>query len=173
MAEAIGWSFYACGLPAPQGSKRGYYNGGRIQMVESSKYVAPWRNTVMTAGIGLPTLDGPLVVRMVFTLPRPQSARKKDRMPWRLPDLSKLARAVEDAITEVRGWTDDARVVDYQRLAKVWPGFDAEALPIPGVVVACAAISGLEDERDLSAATAQSVSECCAEIARRERVALL
>lgn len=39
------------GTPAPQGSKKGFYNQkvGRVQMVESSKKVAPWRQDVVAA----------------------------------------------------------------------------------------------------------------------------
>jgi hypothetical protein len=54
-----------------------------------------------------------------------------------MPDLSKLARSTEDAITEAGLWADDARVSEYARLAKVWPGCDPDALPVPGVVVVC------------------------------------
>ena len=108
-------------------------------MVESSKAVKPWREAVKAAAFGAgPRLDGPLTVRMVFTLARPKSARRADTMPCRHPDLSKLIRATEDAITEAGGWADDARVAEYDRLAKVWPGFDADALPVPGVIVAAA-----------------------------------
>ena len=37
-------------------------------------------------------------------------------------------------------FVDDARIVEYVRLSKVWFGFDPDALPTPGVVVACAEI---------------------------------
>jgi Holliday junction resolvase RusA-like endonuclease len=81
-------------------------------------------------------LDGPLAVSMVFTLRKPASAPKRRRTwPDRTPDLSKLARATEDALTDAGVWADDARVVEYVRLAKVFPGEDRDALHIPGVVV--------------------------------------
>jgi crossover junction endodeoxyribonuclease RusA len=129
-----GWSFYAIGTPAPQGSKR---HVGHGIMVESSKQVRPWREAVKAAAFGAGCcLDGPLCVAMVFTLPRPKSARRVDVSPFRTPDLSKLARSTEDAITEAGLWADDARVADYHRLAKVWHGFDADALPVPGAAVA-------------------------------------
>ncbi|GEM_PF-2210548 len=129
-----GWVFYALGTPAPQGSKR---HVGHGVMVESSRYVRPWREAVKAAAFGAgECLDGPLAVSMVFTLPRPKSARRIDMAPSRMPDLSKLARAVEDAISDAGLWADDARVSEYERLAKVWSGFDSDALPVPGVVVA-------------------------------------
>jgi len=135
--SAVGWSFYAIGSPAPQGSKR-HVGGGR--MVESSKAVKPWRDSVATAAYGAgPELDGPLAVSMIFTLARPKSAPKRDHTPYRTPDLSKLCRATEDAITTAGLWADDARVARYDDLAKVWnnarPGV-YKALPVPGVIVA-------------------------------------
>jgi Holliday junction resolvase RusA-like endonuclease len=134
-ADAIGgWAFYAIGEPAPQGSKR---HVGRGVMIESSKRVRPWREAVAAAAFGAgECLDGPLAVAMIFTLRRPKSARRIDTAPFRTPDLSKLARAVEDAITDVGLWADDARVAEYARLAKTWPGFDSDSLPTAGVVVA-------------------------------------
>lgn len=123
------------GNPAPQGSKR---HVGRGVMVESSKAVKPWREAVKASALDVmaeaPALDGPLLVRMVFTLRKPASAPKRRRTwPDRIPDVSKLVRATEDALTEAGVWADDARVVEYARVAKVFPGEDAEALHIPGV----------------------------------------
>ena len=132
-----GWQIVAYGTPAPQGSKR---HVGKGVMIESSKKVKPWREDVKQAGLaaredGAPCLDGPIAVRMIFTLHRPKSAPKGRRWPDGMPDLSKLCRAVEDAIGTAGLWRDDARVVDYYRLAKVWAGYDEEALPMPGVIV--------------------------------------
>jgi Holliday junction resolvase RusA-like endonuclease len=134
------------GSPAPQGSKKfvGTFTGrdGRTHanMVESSKKLRPWRNDVKDAAMlvrnGRAPLDGPLIVRMVFTVPKPASAPKTRRIyPCRMPDLSKLARSTEDALTDAAIWADDARVIEYQRLAKVYPNEDAEALEAPGVQI--------------------------------------
>lgn len=129
------------GSPAPQGSKR--YVGvakstGRGIMVESSKKVKPWRADVKDAAErarnGAAPLDGPLILRMVFTLPKPASSPKRRRTyPMRKPDLSKLARSTEDALTDAGVYTDDARIVGYERLWKVFPGEDPESLEAPGV----------------------------------------
>lgn len=113
---------------------------GRAILAESSKKVKPWRQDVKAAAIdarnGAAALDGALSCRMVFTLPKPKSAPKRRRtFPSRTPDLSKLVRSTEDALTEAGVWADDARVVQYVRLAKVFPGEDPEALDIPGVVI--------------------------------------
>jgi Holliday junction resolvase RusA-like endonuclease len=125
------------GRPAPQGSKRHVGNG---RMIEMSKHVGNWRDDVRAAALvaltGKPSepLDGPLVVRMIFTIARPAAAKKR-LAPHTMPDLSKLARATEDALTSAGLWADDARVVEYTRLAKVYPGADREALDRPGAYI--------------------------------------
>lgn len=135
--------FLVYGSPAPQGSKRfvGVTASGRGLMVESSKRVRPWRMDVKAAAESardqlraLMPMDGPLCCSMVFTLPKPASAPKKRRTwPDRKPDLAKLIRSTEDALTDAGFWADDARVVEYVRAAKVYPGEDPEALPSTGV----------------------------------------
>lgn len=132
-------SFTARGLPAPQGSKNAFRNRhtGRIQQVESSKKVAPWRSDVRDAaleaiGESWVLLDGPLEVAMTFSFRRPKGHFRTGRnahlfssrataRPQSVPDLSKLTRSTEDALNEVV-WTDDARVVGYRRLGKWWAG---------------------------------------------------
>jgi len=133
--------FTAYGMPAPQGSKsfKGLRDGHAI-LAESSKKVKPWRQRVKTAaafckGEGAP-LDGALICRMIFTMPKPKSAPKRRKVyPIGRPDLSKLVRSTEDAMTDAGLIADDARIVEYSRVAKVYPGEDDEALNMPGVVV--------------------------------------
>ena len=132
------------GEPAPQGSKKfvGMINGHGM-LAESSKKVKPWRQDVVAAAIkaredagDFAPFDCPLSVRMVFTLPKPKSAPKRKTIyAMRKPDVSKLARSTEDALTTAAIWTDDSRVVEYERLAKVYPREDPEALTSPGVVI--------------------------------------
>lgn len=129
------------GSPAPQGSKRFVgMRGGRGVMVESSKKVKPWRDDVKAAAIavrnGAAPIDGPLWARVVFTVPKPTSSPKTRRTwPMRKPDLSKLLRSTEDALVDAGLIADDARIVEYQRLAKVYPGEDRDALEVPGAVI--------------------------------------
>ncbi|HTA95177.1 MAG TPA: RusA family crossover junction endodeoxyribonuclease [Verrucomicrobiae bacterium] len=132
------------GEPAPQGSKKfvGMINGHGM-LVESSKKVKPWRQDVIAAAVkiredaGNPDpLDCALSVRMIFTLPKPKSAPKRKRIyAMRKPDVSKLARSTEDALTTAGIWSDDSRVAEYSRLAKVYPGEDPDALNSPGVII--------------------------------------
>lgn len=153
------------GNPAPQGSKmaRPIYKGrgagriftGKVAQVESSKNgVNDWRGDVKrTAEAAIADrlgdvfpLDGPLVVRMVFTATRPLGHYRTGRnahllrdaapaRPQSAPDLSKLIRSTEDALTAAGVWRDDSRVVEYERTAKVWAGEDPEALPVAGAVI--------------------------------------
>jgi len=134
------------GMPAPQGSKsfKGLFTGkdGRqhAKLAESSKKVKPWRQDVVAAAIdvrnGAPALDGPLVARVVFTLPKPKSAPKRRRSyPDKKPDLSKLLRSTEDALKTAGVIADDSRIIEFSRLAKVFPGEDPEALSSPGCVI--------------------------------------
>jgi Holliday junction resolvase RusA-like endonuclease len=123
------------GVPGPQGSKR-YVGGGR--MIESSKKVAPWRDSVAWAArevmAGRPPIDGPVRCQMVFVFPRPKS-RKRTALHDRKPDLSKLIRSTEDALTTGGAWADDARVVEYVTTCKRY----ADEMP-PGSITSGAAI---------------------------------
>lgn len=139
------------GTPAPQGSKsfKGMSKAGRAILTESSKKVRPWRQDVKAAAehlracTGAPPIDGPVVCRMTFTLPKPTSAPKRRRTyPMRTPDLSKLARSTEDALTEAGIWTDDARVIGYTKLWKTYPMEDVDALDTPGVVIEILEVGG-------------------------------
>lgn len=143
--EGCLFSVVVFGLPAPQGSKKAFRNQytGRIQMTESSKKVKPWRDAVRSTVVDAlamaenwTPLDCPLELDMVFTMPKPASAPKRRRTwPMRTPDLSKLARSTEDALTDAGLYADDARIVRYRNLAKVYPREDVNALASPGVVL--------------------------------------
>lgn len=131
------------GSPAPQGSKRFMgVHGGKGVMVESSKAVKPWREAVKHAIIKLRSeesetfmIEGPVAIEMIFTLQKPKSA-PKNRKTWpdKKPDLSKLVRSTEDAITDMAVWEDDARVVSCYA-CKVFPGEHPDALSTPGAVI--------------------------------------
>lgn len=143
------------GHPAPQGSKNfmGVTKLGRGIIRESSDKVTPWRADVMTgcryaleaAGFP-PPLDGPLVARIIFSLLRPRSHYRSGKFshllrddmpsaPFLPPDLSKLARSTEDALQAAGVIRDDARIVEYSRLAKVYVNEDPEALDRQGAVI--------------------------------------
>lgn len=122
------------GMPGPMGSKR-HVGGGR--MIESSAKVKPWRAAVVAAcvdaGVNGTRLEGPLCLHVWFTLPRPASAPKRVTKPFRKPDLSKLVRATEDALTDAGVWGDDAQAVAIMAV-KTFPG-EWPALASPGCVI--------------------------------------
>jgi Holliday junction resolvase RusA-like endonuclease len=134
-----GFSLVVRGTPKPQGSKKFVgmdQKTRRPKMVEASE-IRPWRKAIYVearyAKRGAP-FEGPLRVRMVFTVARNKEAVKTNReRPHCKPDLSKYARAVEDALTDAGVWHDDGQVVEYSRLAKVFPRMDPEAMTEPGV----------------------------------------
>jgi crossover junction endodeoxyribonuclease RusA len=143
-----GWSFITLGLPVSQGSKEGFVNKrtGGVILTDAAKGLKPWRQAVVAAAPPGPKLDGPVAVHVVFTLPKPKSAKKSRFAPAVRPDIDKLVRAVFDAATDAGLWADDGRVVSLHTL-KVWPGHSVFALDTPGVV-----ISAAEMEQDYSMA---------------------
>lgn len=124
------------GIPAPQGSKRfvGVSKKGRGILLESSAKVKPWRQAVTMAAVEAGArVVGPVSVSMTFTLPRPAAAKKRAHHATK-PDLSKLVRSTEDAITDAGVWEDDSRVC--RTVAeKLYVGGGIAALSSPGAVI--------------------------------------
>lgn len=138
------------GTPAPQGSKRAIpMRNGRVNLVESSKAVGPWREAVraetqraILAQGGWHVMSaGPVHVRATFYLPRPRGHYGTGRnaaiittraplLPAGKPDLDKLIRAVLDAITAGGALADDARVTSME----LWKLYATPEQP-PGVSV--------------------------------------
>lgn len=123
--------FFAPGIPKPQGSKRAFVVKGRPVLTESAgEPLKDWRTSVAyaasTAMAGANLIQTPVHVTLTFTLVKPRSRSKHRPLPDSAPDLSKLVRAVEDAMTGIV-WRDDAQVVGIQA-AKVYgeqPGLHA------------------------------------------------
>ena len=144
----------AYGEPAPQGSKRAVNKGNAnrpASIVDSSPKLAPWRSDVITAARQVITdchylaMDGPILAKMVFSFRRPKSIKYTKRpFPSVYPDLSKLCRATEDALKAAGAIMDDALIVEYTRLAKVYCGEDPEALESPGCYIVLGLAQPLE-----------------------------
>lgn len=121
------------GLPAPQGSKKGFLNKhtGKVSMTESSSRVRPWREAVKQATLDvLQSAEAPAFgrgtavgVMVTFLLPRPASHFRtganatllRDAAPaWPAgrPDVDKLLRSTLDALGEAGVWHDDSQVVE-------------------------------------------------------------
>jgi len=126
--------FTVVGDAKPGGSKKAFAHPqtGRIVVVEDSKN-KPWKLAVARAAVkalGLSELpvfqEGALAVEFTFFRARPRSHLRvngavRDGMPdfpTTRPDVLKLARAVEDALTGVL-WHDDSQIVD-ETLRKCW-----------------------------------------------------
>jgi Holliday junction resolvase RusA-like endonuclease len=137
---------------------------GKVTVVEgktkaSQQKFTSWREAVKSAaveamkvtgasgpeGLSFP-LEGPLEVAMIFTLRRPKGHYRSGKSTSHLlrdgapdyphvkPDAGKLARAVEDAMTDAGLYRDDAQIVCYRPLIKVYDDHPL-ALPAPGVAV--------------------------------------
>jgi len=114
------------GKPEPAGSKTAYPRGGKCIVVDANNKAKDWKKAVATqVKEQLPEsfslLDGDIIIACTFFLERPKGHFKKDGTlsaegrrrprPSVRPDVLKLMRGTEDALTDVV-WTDDARVVD-------------------------------------------------------------
>jgi Holliday junction resolvase RusA-like endonuclease len=113
------------GTPQPAGSKRGFYRGGRVVIVDANPKSRDWKDHVkaeVQRTYTGPLLTGPVKLDLRFCGSRPKShygtGKNKDSVkttapdyPTVKPDALKLARAVEDALTGVV-YKDDAQVVE-------------------------------------------------------------
>ena len=117
--------FTVYGTPAPAGSKRAFAikgKPGRFAVTDASKRSQPWKTQVaQQAGEimqGRHLLDGPLDLTLTFYVRRPKGhfgARGNVKpsapaCPIVKPDVLKLARGVEDALSGVV-YRDDAQIV--------------------------------------------------------------
>jgi Holliday junction resolvase RusA-like endonuclease len=112
-------SIVVYGTPQAAGSKR-HVGGGRI--IDANKNAAGWKGKVAQvageAREGKPLMRGPVGVRFTFYRARPKGQLKKDGtvrdsapiFPTTKPDVLKLARGVEDALSGVV-YADDALIV--------------------------------------------------------------
>ena len=118
--------FRVDGVPQPAGSKRAFpfqrKGGGLgVRVTDDAKHGKGWRAEVAYAArmaYDGPPLMGPLHVRFVFTMLRPKghygTRGLRPSAPIRpivKPDLLKLARLAEDAMTGIT-WRDDAQIVE-------------------------------------------------------------
>lgn len=126
------FSFFVPGTPATAGSKRAFVNKatGKAQVVDTCKSGPPWRESVryhaLTAIAGMPIenvlIDEPIELNVVFYFVRPKGHfRKSEKFkgqlnvtaphwPTKRPDVTKMLRALEDALNGFV-WRDDSLVV--------------------------------------------------------------
>ncbi|MFA4972143.1 MAG: RusA family crossover junction endodeoxyribonuclease [bacterium] len=116
--------------PQPGGSKKGFVNPktGRVIILEDAKRNKPWRQSVKAAALdaiakasawSMP--DGSVKLTITFYMLRPKGhygtgrnagmlKQTAPRFPTTKPDLTKLVRSTEDALTGIV-WHDDAQIV--------------------------------------------------------------
>lgn len=125
--------FMVRGKPEPAGSKKGYTVGRKVVIVDANDQARQWKgNVAIHARLqmhGRDPLTGPLRVTLTFLCQRPDShylsdgftlskAGERFLCKTSKPDVLKLARAVEDALTGIV-YADDAQIID-ERLKKRW-----------------------------------------------------
>jgi Holliday junction resolvase RusA-like endonuclease len=126
--------FTVYGVAQTAGSKRGFYNAKakRVIVTDDNARSRPWKALVSDAAVEAmcsrgayapgeqPPLEGPLLLELTFWISRPKSHYGSGKnaetvkagapqAPTVKPDLLKLARAVEDALTGIV-YRDDAQI---------------------------------------------------------------
>ncbi len=131
------------------GSKRAFKNRhtGRIVVTDANKNSRAWKTLVSEFAMmemrGQAPLEGGVLLLVRFRVRRPKghyakrglsSVGRSMPFPAKRPDVTKLLRGTEDAMTDVGVWRDDAQVVK-QVAEKVWaedgkPGVDIAAVEL-------------------------------------------
>ena len=130
------------GVPAPQGSKspKGTSKSGKIILVESSKAVKPWRESIVWAcrqQMPYTPIEGPVAIDVTFCFQRPKHQPKKLRQTCYCitrPDVDKIERSLLDSLRIAGVYRDDSQVVTVNK-AKVYAGSTLSPLDVPGMVV--------------------------------------
>ena len=139
-------TFFVEGTSRPQGSKRALGNG---RMIEASRHLKPWRQTVRFAAQQYRPTDwrttGPMSVSLVFTFQRPKSHyTTKGELTRNAPilctsksigDIDKLTRGILDALTEVL-FDDDSQVIEINAYKRYCVPDER-----PGATITCTPVS--------------------------------
>lgn len=141
-------TFYVPGTPRPGGSKRSFAYMGKdgkpkAATAPDSKHVKAWMSVVQLVAhekmreLGLGMTTNPVRVQMEFLYPRPNSHYGTGKNAYKVkpsvlaasgnakataPDLTKIVRSTEDALTGIV-WKDDRQVVE-QLNRKSWGPID-------------------------------------------------
>jgi crossover junction endodeoxyribonuclease RusA len=109
--------FRVVGIPQPQGSAKAFTPRGwtRPVITSDNPRLKQWRDLVAlfaSAAFGIRApFEGPVVVRVVFDLPRPKSMSRKVVYHTKKPDCDKLVRGIFDSLSHVV-FRDDSQVVE-------------------------------------------------------------
>jgi crossover junction endodeoxyribonuclease RusA len=142
-------TFSVPGTPIPQGSKQAFTNGTKTWLVEANKEIYAWREKIAkSATIAMELhrqkpLEGAVSLEIDFIMPRPKTVTRARHTVK--PDLDKLIRAVNDAITGIC-FVDDSRVV------RINAAKNYERFGTPGVIITLHSLDN--DSITVSAASA-------------------
>ena len=142
------------GSPAPQGSKRAFSgarkDGSRFTGTVEENYdrVRSWRQAVLEEArkAAAEPFASPVQLAVSFYLRRPKGHYGTGRnggilkasaplYPGSAPDLSKLIRSTEDALTDSGIWADDALVVMISAEKQYAGSQPMSGLDVPGAVI--------------------------------------
>lgn len=109
--------FEVAGLPSAQGSKTAVTVGGKARVIDKNpKSLKAWRDAVEKAARAAVPPEGgygphiPVHVQMVFRMPRGKTVKRG--LPTTAPDLDKILRSTNDAMTKAGVFHDDAQIVE-------------------------------------------------------------
>jgi len=155
MKKSITVRIVVNGNPAPGGSKSGWCinsqkgkvcRGAIINMAPNSKYTKPWMALVKASARKAyqgPPIQGPISINATFMMDRPKSHRRSGKNAALLkanapvyhlqkPDVTKLWRSTEDALTQAGVLMDDCHVSNahiyktWRNLISTMPGVSIE-----------------------------------------------
>jgi len=118
------------GRAKPSGSHRSYGKGITFADPKTRDWMQEVRSAAADAMRGRGLIEGPVQLGCRFHFARPKKHYRTGKYSHLLredaptymsktPDLSKLVRAVEDAMTKTV-WVDDQQVVEYVDVRKSW-----------------------------------------------------
>ena len=104
--------FFAPGIPQPKGSTRAFVKAGRAVVTSDNPKLKGWQRTIAQSAPARVMFDGAVSVVARFEMPHPTTGKRRQFHTVR-PDVDKLLRAVNDALTGVL-WKDDSQIVNLE-----------------------------------------------------------
>lgn len=130
----MSWTLYArlspVGIPKPQPRPKATIRGAHAG-VYTPPTAKGWKEIIAIEAAPLAgrQIEGPIALRVHFTLPRPK-ARKKENHVITKPDLDNLLKSTMDALTDRAVWRDDTQISEIST-KKTYETSDT----VPGAVI--------------------------------------
>lgn len=111
-------AFTVYGTPIPQGSTRAFIPKGwsRPLITAANSKTKPWRQEIASTALAeierqrfAPRMEGPVSLTAYFFFERPKSLSKSLISKTTKPDIDKLLRALQDALTGI-AFKDDSQI---------------------------------------------------------------